>query len=251
MKIAFFPCCIHGRRIKLLNVFEAWKVKIVGLCFNYKKKHLKVNLIVFFRGIYLKMVKPCNLVKLELCKNISKNFVSNIHKFLFSFHMRYHVLSLFLGCNSSIFFYHSFIGIYFIQHSYMCPYSFQFTCTWKTIHILQHTTLTSVVSSGTATEWILFFPVHPTTHPSGMVRWWAGVLLVRSGPVVDRTTFGCIPIIDTYPYGTHTYGSHTYGTNTYGALTYGTPYLRLSSSRIEDVAIAPGHVISGPRSACG
>jgi len=78
-----------------------------------------------------------------------------------------------------------------------------------------------------------------------------GVLLVRSGPVVGRTTFGCIPIIDTYPYGTHTYGAHTYGENTYGAHTYGTPYLRFSSSRIEDVAIAPGHVISGPRSACG
>ncbi len=47
------------------------------------------------------------------------------------------------------------------------------------------------------------------------------MLLVRSAPVVDRTTFGCIPIIDTYPYGTHTYGTYTYGAHTYGTHTYG------------------------------
>ncbi len=74
------------------------------------------NLIVFFRGTCIKMVEPCNLIKLELCKNISK-FCFKHSQFLFSFHMQYHFLSLFLGWNSSILFnIHSLLFISFNIH---------------------------------------------------------------------------------------------------------------------------------------
>lgn len=129
--------------------------------------------MAFFRGIYLKMVEPCNLVKLELCKNISKNFVSNIHNFFF--HFICDIISFLKIWDEIHPFFLSFI------HCYLFHPTFIYVSIFISIHMYMknytyfaHTTLTSVVSSGTATEWILFFPVHPPTHPSGMVRWWGG-----------------------------------------------------------------------------